>query len=118
MAQTLKLAALGAMLLVAPAAANAAQTIVGTWAPDPRECSPMSAVYIGSLDMMMGDEFRCSFRDVSRSGAVVTWHGGCGGPEQARDHSTVIAELRGKLLYIRLNGTQNGPYLRCPSKQR
>ncbi len=96
-----------------PGFAHAAQTIVGTWAPDPRDCSPINAVYIGPLDMMMGDEFRCSFRDVSRSGEVVTWHGGCGMPEQPKDRSTVVAELRGKLLYIRLNGGQNGPYLRC-----
>lgn len=106
------LTAFAAALLV-PGLAHAAQTIVGTWAPDPRECAPMNAVYIGPLDMMMGDEFKCSFRDVSRSGEVVTWHGNCGGPEQPTRHSTVIAERRGDLLYIRLNGAQNGPYLRC-----
>ena len=108
-----RIAALTAVLLV-PDLAHAAETIVGTWAPDPRECTPMNAVHIGPLDMMMGEEFACSFRDVSRSGEVVTWHGSCGGPEQLKDRSTVIAERRGKLLYIRLNGAQNGPYLRCP----
>ena len=104
--------ALTAMLTMV-GSAHAAETIVGTWALDPRECTPMNAVHIGPLDMMMGDEFICSFRDVSRSGEVVTWHGSCGGPEQLHERSTVVAERRGKLLYIRLNGAQNGPYLRC-----
>ena len=99
--------------LLVPCLAHAAETIVGTWAPDPRECTPMNALHIGPLDLMMGDEIACSFRDVSRSGEVVTWHGACGGPEQPKDRSTVVAERRGKLLYIRLNGAQNGPYLRC-----
>ena len=116
MKQALKASALLLGLVLIPNLAYAAgHTIVGTWAPDPRECSSIDGlVSIGPLDMMMGDEFRCSFRDVSRSGEIVTWHGSCGMPEQPKDnHSTVVAELRGKLLYVRLNGGQNGPYLRC-----
>ena len=102
-------------LLAAPTLAHAAETIVGTWAPDPRDCTPVGGmVSIQSLGLMMGDEFMCSFRDVSRSGEVVTWHGGCGGPEQPKDRSTVVAERRGRLLYVRINGAQNGPYLPCP----
>ena len=117
MAQALRTAVIGAALALTPALAHAAQTIVGTWAPDPRECTPVGGmVGIQPLGMMIGDDFICSFRDVSRSGEVVTWHGGCGGPEQPKDRSTVIAELRGKLLYIRLNGARNGPYLRCTPK--
>ncbi len=105
--------------MIAPTLVQAAgHTIVGAWAPDPRECTPVGdMVSIQPLSLMMGDEFRCSFRDVARSGEVVTWHGGCGMPEQPQDrHSTVVGELRGKLLYIRLNGAQNGPYLRCTAQ--
>ncbi len=107
--------ALAAALAVAPTLAHAAETIVGTWAPDPRECTPVGGMLtVQPLGLMMGDEFMCSFRDVARSGEVVTWHGGCGMPEQPRDRSTVVAERRGRLLYVRINGAQNGPYLRCP----
>lgn len=113
MPNRIRLAAFAAALL-APGLAHAAQTIVGTWAPDPRECTPVGGmVSIQPLGLMMGDEFACTFHDVSRSGEVVTWHGGCGGPEQPTRRSTVIAERRGALLYVRLNGAQNGPYLRC-----
>lgn len=110
-----KLAAIGiGIALFTPGIGQAAETIVGTWAPDPRECTPIGGmVSIQPLGLMMGDEFICSFRDVARSGEVVTWRGICGGPEQPKDPSTVVAERRGKLLYIRLNGAQNGPYLRC-----
>ena len=109
-----RLSVAGAALLL-PGLAHAGQTIVGTWSTDPRTCAPMNAVYVGPLSLMMGDEFRCSFQDVSRSGEVVTWHGGCGMPEQPKDRSTVVAERRGKFLHIWLNGAHDGPYQRCRS---
>jgi hypothetical protein len=88
------------------------RTIVGKWAPDPNQCTPVDGMIgIGPLDMM-GDEFACNFKSVSRSGDVVTWHGTCGFPTPP-EPVTVVASLNGETLRISVNGNDNGPYLRC-----
>ncbi len=99
------------ILSLAPAWAGG-RTIVGDWAPDPHQCWPsQGAIAIRSLSVV-GDDFRCDFRDVSRLDDVVTWRGTCGFPDPARP-ATVVASLRGDTLSMRINGGENGPYRRC-----
>ena len=88
------------------------RTIVGTWAPDPRQCTPVGGlIAIGPLNVQ-GDDFRCDFHDISRIGDVVTWHGWCGFPEHAR-RTTVVATLRADVLTVDIDGAESGPYRRC-----
>jgi hypothetical protein len=92
--------------------AEAGQSIVGKWAPDPSQCAPAQGMIgIGPLDMV-GDEFRCDFSSVSRSGDVVTWTGSCGFPAPP-EKATVVARLSGAVLHLRINGSDNGAYRRC-----
>lgn len=111
-----RMAALGglAALLVAStvAPALAAQSIVGLWAPDPKQCTPAQGmIAIGPLQIG-GDEFRCDFTSVKRSGDVVTWTGKCGFPTPP-EKATVVASLGGAALRLRINGADNGAYRRC-----
>ncbi len=93
-------------------AAASGRSIVGGWAPDPSQCTPIGGmIAIGPLDMG-GDEFRCSFKSVSRSGDVVTWKGKCGFPTPP-EPATVVARLSGEVLHLRINGNENGAYRRC-----
>ena len=103
-----------AIVLLTTDFAHAAETIVGTWAPDPTVCAPRDGmVVIGPKSLEMGEHLSCGFGDVARSGYVVTWHGYCETRFRPDQPATVIAEQRGELLYVRINGVQNGPYLRC-----
>lgn len=104
-------ATLALFVSFAPAQAGG-RTIVGEWAPDPRQCWPsQGAIAIGPLSVV-GDDFRCDFTSVSRLGDVVTWRGACGFPDPARP-AIVVASLRGDTLALRINGGENGPYRRC-----
>jgi hypothetical protein len=88
------------------------RTIVGKWAPDPNQCTPVDGMIgIGPLDMG-GDEFACRFKSVSRTGDVVTWRGTCGFPTPP-EPVTVVATLTGETLHISVNGNDNGAYRRC-----
>jgi len=92
------------------AALAGGRTIVGTWAPDPSECTPANGmIVIGPLDIV-GDEFRCDFTSVSRAGDVVTWRGACGFPTPPKP-TTVVARLSGETLHVSINGGDNGPLL-------
>ena len=92
--------------------AQAAQTIVGTWAPDPTACTPAAGmISIGPLSLT-ADEMVCTFRDVARSGDVVTWHGRCS-DGTTRTPTTVVAALRDGNLTVSMNNYRNGPYRRC-----
>jgi hypothetical protein len=85
---------------------------VGRWAPDPRQCLPSAgAIAIDPLSIV-GDDFRCDFNSVSRSGDAVTWQGRCGFPEPPKP-ATVVATARGETLSLKINGGENGPYRRC-----
>ena len=89
------------------------RTIVGAWALDVGECTPASGmVVIGPLDIV-GDEFRCDFTSVSRTGDVVTWHGACELPTSSPEPAIVVARLSGAVLHISINGDDNGSYRRC-----
>lgn len=61
---------------------------------------------------IVGDEMRCDFDKVARSGDRVTWRGRCGFPEPARP-MTVVAALRGETLLIRYDGMPPDIYRRC-----
>ena len=94
-----------------PAVSQAAQTIVGTWAPGP-ECTPAGGlISIGPLSLT-SDEMVCTFRDVARAGDIVTWHGGCS-EGTTRAPTTVVAALRNGRLTVTTNGRVNGPLRRC-----
>jgi hypothetical protein len=91
---------------------TAAQTIVGRWAPDPAQCTPVGGMIgIGPLDIV-ADEFQCRFDSVSRAGNIVTWHGRCGFPTPP-EPATVVARLSGATLHVSINGANNGAYRRC-----
>ena len=105
-------AALVACLLFAEPADAAGRTIVGRWAPDPAQCTPLGGmIAIDALDMV-GDEFRCDFKSVSRAGDVVTWNGACGFPTLF-EPAKVVASLDGDVLHVRINNEDNGAYRRC-----
>lgn len=102
-----------ALLLLAGAPALAGgRSIVGDWAPDPRQCRPVDgALRIAPLGLA-GDELSCNFKSVSRDGDVVTWRGKCSGSEDS-SAATVVAALRGEVLSVRINGNGIGSYRRC-----
>lgn len=88
------------------------RTIVGEWAPNPRECTPIGgAITILPLGIV-GDEMRCDFDTVVRQDNVVTWRGQCGFPEDVR-RSTVVAATHGETLSVRINGQPADLYRRC-----
>jgi hypothetical protein len=93
--------------------AQAAQSIVGTWAPSSATCNAPPAITIGPKSLV-GEDFYCRFDTVSRKGSVVTWKGRCsaGDEDKAR---TVQAKLSGKKLSYRYQGESgwNGPFVRC-----
>lgn len=94
------------------AASASGRTIVGEWAPDPRQCTPMAGA-ISILPLaIVGDDMRCDFSGVSRAGDVVTWRGRCGFPDPAKP-TTVVAALRGEALSIRFNGSAPNQFRRC-----
>ena len=91
----------------------AGRTVSGDWAPDASACTPVDGlISIGPLSLI-GDELACRFRDVSRRGDVVTWHGRCGQPEPA-GAATVVARLAGDSLRVTVDGRESGTYRRCP----
>ena len=111
--------AAGLLLLtgaLAPALAQG-RTIVGEWALEHADCTPLAgSIVIGPLSIV-GDDMRCDFRSVSRSGDVVTWRGGCGFPEP-EERATVVAAAQGDRLFLTINGGRNGPYRRCAGRMR
>lgn len=109
----LAVATVAATLASGPGSVLAAgRTIVGDWAPDPRMCRPMDgALKIVPLGMA-SDEFSCNFKNVVRSGDVVTWRGSCGFTDGTKT-ATVVAALRGEALSVRINGNDIGSYRRC-----
>ena len=100
-----------AVLAGSPALAGG-RSIVGDWAPDPRQCRPVDgAVRIAPLGMA-GDEFACTFKSVSRAGDVVTWRGSCSFADRSKA-STVVAALQDDRLSVRIDGNALGSYRRC-----
>jgi hypothetical protein len=65
------------------------------------------------MSMGVGEDFGCQFRDVSRSGNVVTWHGTCANlGEDKATKATVVASLSDNLLTVKLNGRLLNVYRR------
>jgi hypothetical protein len=102
-----------AFLAFFPSASQAdGESIVGAWAPDPDNCTPVGGMIAVTPLGLTGDEFRCDFKSVSRSGDVVTWRGKCGFPSPF-EPAVAVASLRGSKLNIRINDADNGTYRRC-----
>ena len=108
--------AVGLVLGVSLAMAEERRTIVGKWSTAAGKCiRPTSIIRIGpqSLD---GDDFTCSFPEVSRQGDVVTFRGQCrfGADDPVRE--TVTARLKGEELWYGFRSVrgENGPFRRCP----
>ena len=88
------------------------RSIVGRWALDPSNCTPVGGmIHIEPL-RMIGDEFQCKFDTVSRTGETVVWQGSCGFPEPF-EKATVVARTTGSALHVRFNREDSGPYFRC-----
>ncbi|MDX7951255.1 hypothetical protein P7D22_08700 [Lichenihabitans sp. Uapishka_5] len=105
-------AGITAILLAVSVTAPAAQTIVGTWAPDPAACTPAEGMISIEPMALTADEERCTFTDVARRGDVVTWHGSCS-DGSARTPTTVMARLHYGGLTVLMNGTPSGTFRRC-----
>ena len=90
----------------------AAQTIVGTWAPDASHCTPIGGmVAIGSL-ALVSDELSCRFDRVSRERDVVSWQGrGSSGGLTSKPARVVVA-LRGATLALTIDGVPSGSFRR------
>lgn len=90
-----------AVLLVSQGEAQAAETIVGTWAQAPADCKA-APVTISPLALNGGDVF-CTFNSVKRDGDRATWKGHCfadGGtrrPETGEDGEVSAFHRDGKL---------------------
>lgn len=90
---------------------GAAETIVGKWAQVGGSCKRMPDLVIEPM-AIVAEEMRCDFRDVSRSGDLVTWHGECSdGAETTK--TTAKAKLTGRRLAVSLNGNEPIYYERC-----
>lgn len=88
------------------------RTIVGEWAPDPKNCLPFAGAMQISAMSMVTDEMSCNFKSVARSGDQVTWRGGCSFGSKSVP-SMVIATLMGDTLAVRINNQPADTYRRC-----
>lgn len=91
-----------AQLVMSPPV-HAAESIVGTWAPNPAECTPVNGLVEIGAKSVNADDLSCTFDDVSRTGNVVTWRGRCTDGTRWTD-STVVATLRGRTLDLDVGG--------------
>lgn len=101
--------------LVVPAAAEAAESIVGTWATPGRCGRPLSTVVVDPMGFG-GEDFSCDFDSVARTGNEVRWRGTCDfGDANGAEKVTVTARLeKGRLRYRINKDGWNGPLQRCP----
>ena len=91
------------------------RSIVGDWAESRDGCaSPMAGlVRVGSKSLTT-DEMSCTFRDVARSGATVTWTGSCDEGRGAKPAKVTATESAGRLTIRFANGNAWSPLMRCP----
>jgi hypothetical protein len=105
------LLAAGIACLAGPALAEG-RTIVGRWAPDPKNCVPSAgAIVVGPLSLT-ADDMACEFGSVVRQGDQVTWRGKCGFGDSSTP-ATVVATLNGPTLSVRVNRQAADIYRRC-----
>ncbi len=103
----------GAFAQGAVAPAQAAESIVGTWATPGRCGRPLSTVVVEPMGFS-GEDFYCDFKTVARTGNTVTWRGTCHFNEEP-EATTVTARLaKGQLSYRMNKDGWNGPLQRCP----
>lgn len=101
------------VLLFAAGHAEAAESLVGTWATPGRCGRPLSTIVVGPMDLV-GEDFFCDFDTVAHTGDEVRWRGTCdfGGESEK---ATVTARLAKGMLRYRFNRDGwNGPFQRCP----
>lgn len=105
------LLAAGVVCLAGPALAGG-RSIVGQWAPDPKNCVPSAgAIVVGALSLT-ADEMACGFKSVARQGDQVTWRGKCDFADSSMP-ATVVAMLNGSSLSVRINKQPADTYRRC-----
>ena len=105
--------ALTTLIMTATSSGRAAESIVGTWAPNPGDCTPVGGmVAVGPLSLT-SDDLACRFATVSRAGDVVTWRGHCSTGETASKPATVTAAWRNSTLVLTIDGTPSGRLRRC-----
>lgn len=109
---TLRLIVAGTLLCSAGAAAAAGRTIVGEWAPDPKNCLPFAGAMKISAMSLVADEMNCGFKSVARTGDQVTWRGNCDFGSQSLP-AVVVATLQGENLSVRVNNQPADTYRRC-----
>jgi hypothetical protein len=91
----------------------AAETIVGTWAPDTASCTSGQDAIVIIKPLSISGAITCNFTSVSRSGNVVAWKGSCMSPEGDERPGGMKATLSGKELTLEGSGLGAGPLLRC-----
>ena len=109
---TAKILKLLPVVLATATPALAAQSIVGTWAPDPGRCTPVDGTVSIGAKSLTADEMSCTFDTVARSGDVVTWTGRCS-DGMTRTPATVTAVLRDRRLTVTVNGQAWESVRRC-----
>jgi hypothetical protein len=107
------------MVSLAPLSpAQAAQSIVGTWADSHAACANPERV-LAIRAMSIGGGFSCMFNTVKRNGNTVTWGGHCFSPdgsrrpEQGDTSPAMVAKLRNGKLSLEGLGLGAGPLIRC-----
>ncbi|MGU3661149.1 hypothetical protein [Methylobacterium fujisawaense] len=101
-----------ALVCLAGPALAGGRTIVGQWAPDPKNCVPSAGAIMITALGLTADEMSCDFKSVARQGDQVTWRGKCAFSD-ATKASTVVATLNGPSLSVRVNGQPADTYRRC-----
>ncbi len=100
--------------VAAMAGANAAQSIVGTWATPGKCGAPLATIVVEPMGLS-GEDFFCEFNSVARTGDTVRWRGTCTYGADTPEKTSVTARLAKGLLSYRMNADGwNGPLRRCP----
>jgi hypothetical protein len=93
-------------------ALHAAESIVGSWSTT-QDCKPIDTIHVSPM-ALVGEDWDCTFKSVTRRGDVVTWRGRCGNAIHDNDQATtIVARLSGGQLHLSDNGKSMGTYRRC-----
>ena len=90
------------------------RSIVGDWAETQSGCaSPMAGLVRIGAKSLTTDEMACTFRDVTRSGATITWTGSCNESGRSKPATVTATENGGRLTVRFSSGNAWAPLMRC-----